>query len=309
VSAGVAIFPEDGADVDTLMRNADVAMYDAKRKGGDRVEFFSEAMKAASDRSLRVEASLRDAMSAGRLVLHWQPRVEARTLQWVGAEALVRLRDASGALVPPGEFIPVAEETGLIVELGDWVLDAACRQLAAWRDRGVRGFVGSVNVSPRQLRQGRLVDSVERALRHAGVEPSQLELEITESTFLEDDDTVREALWRLRSLGVAVSIDDFGSGYSSLGYLTRVPITAVKIDASFVRMIGAQRGAIAAAIIDMSHHLGFRAVAEGVETVEEERFLRIRGCDFLQGFRYARPQPAEQLEADDAFARWLARRG
>jgi diguanylate cyclase (GGDEF)-like protein len=309
VSAGVAIFPEDGTDVDTLMRNADVAMYDAKRKGGDRLEFFSEAMKAASDRSLRVEASLREALAGGRLVLHWQPRVEARALQWVGAEALVRLRDAAGALVPPGEFIPIAEETGLIVEVGDWVLGAACRQLAAWRDRGARGFVGSVNVSPRQLRHGRLVDSVERALRHAGLEPSLLELEITESLFLEDDEIVRDALWRLRSLGVGVSIDDFGSGYSSLGYLTRVPIAAVKIDATFVRMIGAQRGAIAAAIIDMSHHLGFRVVAEGVETIEEERFLRIRGCDFLQGFRYARPQPAEQVEADDGFARCVARRG
>jgi diguanylate cyclase (GGDEF)-like protein len=308
-SAGVAVFPDDAMDVDTLIRNADVAMYSAKRQGGNRLEFFSEAMKSAADLSLRVEASLRDAIAEGRLALHWQPRVDARSLCWVGAEALVRLREKDGTLVPPGDFIPVAEETDLIVEIGDWVLDTACRQLARWRDQGVRDFVGSVNISPRQLRRGRLLESVECALRRAGLEPSLLELEITESIFLEDATVVRDALSRLRGLGVRVSIDDFGSGYSSLGYLTRVPIAAVKIDASFVRMIGAERGAIAAAIIDMSHHLGFRVVAEGVETVEEERFLRIRGCDFLQGFRYARPQPPEQLEADAAFARRAARSG
>jgi diguanylate cyclase (GGDEF)-like protein len=298
-SIGIAAWPLDGDDVDTLLRNADSAMYHAKEHGRGRYQFYTESMNAAALRRLEIEQRLRAGISRGELEVHYQPKLDLRSQRVAGFEALVRWRDPERGLVPPGEFIAVAEQSGLIVAIGSCVLEQACRQIARWeQDRG--GPPGpwrvSVNVSARQFESGDLVETVRRVLAETGAPASRLELEITESTVMHDEKSVIATLARLRALDVAVSLDDFGTGYSSLSYLRMLPVDTLKIDMAFVRNIAHsdEDAALTAAIVSMGKARGLRVIAEGVETIEQRRLLASFGCDEIQGFLIAAALPADQ---------------
>jgi diguanylate cyclase (GGDEF)-like protein len=293
-SIGIAVFPTDGADKDALFRNADLAMDHAKEEGRDNHQFFSASMNEVALERMQVERALGEALNHDGLVLHYQPQVETGTGRILGAEALVRMRGPDGELLPPGRFIDVAEESGLIVPLGDWVLHEACAQFARWRAEGWSDARIAVNVSTVQLRNRSFIASVERALSDAGLEPQSLELELTEGVFIEERG--RALLRELRDRGIAIAIDDFGTGFSSLGYLNRLPVDVLKIDRSFIAEIDRGGGGIVAAIVAMAHELGCSVVAEGVETEAELDFLRAHGCDVLQGFHLGRPVEAEQFQ-------------
>ena len=285
---GIAVFPDDGRDAESLIRNADAAMYHAKELGRANYQFFTEQMNQAASRRLALESELRRALAKEELVLHYQPIVEAASGKPAGHEALVRWQHPERGLVAPGEFIPLAEETGLILRIGEWVLREACR----WAMRGTRkGRPVAVNLSPRQFNDPRLADHVARALKDSGLPPRMLELEITESTAMQQTDATLAALQGLKALGVSIAIDDFGTGYSSLAYLRRFPVDRLKIDRTFVADIGVDDpSAIVPAIIALAHALGLRVVAEGVETEAQRRFLESCGCDYLQGFLLGKPQ-------------------
>jgi EAL domain-containing protein (putative c-di-GMP-specific phosphodiesterase class I) len=290
-SIGIAIFPTDGDDSASLFRKADMAMHYAKERGRDNYQYFSSSMNEAALRAMGIEKSLAEALEQNRMLLHYQPLVRADSGEVVGAEALVRMQDPGGELVPPGEFIPVAEESGLIVPLGAWVLRTACSQLARWHAEGWESGRISVNISAQQLRQRSFLHLVRGALNQAGVDPSFLEVEITESVLLEERGV--EVLRELQKMGISIAIDDFGTGFSSLGYLNRVPADVLKIDRCFVSEIAEGGAPIVAAITAMAHELGCSVVAEGVETEREIAFLRAHECDLLQGFHCGRPVPAE----------------
>ena len=242
-------------------------------------------------KGLTIEKSLSDALEQKRMLLQYQPLVHSDSGKIVGAEALVRMRKPGGGLVPPGEFIPIAEESGLIIPLGAWVLRAACSQLARWRAEGWESGRISVNISAQQLRQKGFLHLVKGALNQADLDPRSLEIEITESVLLEEHGV--EVLKELQPLGISIAIDDFGTGFSSLSYLNRTPADVLKIDRSFVSEIEKGGAPIVAAITAMAHELGCSVVAEGVETEQETAFLRSHGCDILQGFHCGRPVPAE----------------
>jgi diguanylate cyclase (GGDEF)-like protein len=293
-SLGIALSPEDGGDVDSLLRHADIAMYQAKESGGNSYRFFQPEMTESSQRRLELEQSLRLAVERKEFVLHYQPQYDLATDRISGMEALVRWQHPELGLVPPDRFIPVAEETGLIDPLGDWVLETACAQNRAWQDEGLPRIPVAVNLSARQFRNHRPVDRVRHALRASGLDAEYLDLEITESVVMDDADRACETLVRLRDIGVSVSIDDFGTGHSSLGYLKRFPVQRLKIDKTFIRTLlsDPRDAAITEAIIAMAHSLDMRAVAEGVETREQLDYLRTPGCDEVQGFLLSRPLPA-----------------
>jgi diguanylate cyclase (GGDEF)-like protein len=297
-SIGIALFPNDGSDPDTLLRSADVAAYHAKELGRDLYQFFSESMNERATRNMRLESGLRAGIERGELTLHYQPQFDARTGRIVAAEALVRWRSPDYGLIPPGDFIPLAEESGLIVPLGEWVLRTACGQTRVWRDAGLPEIRIAVNVSSHQVQKGGLRETVERALRHARLDASLLEIEITESALIGDAPEIVETLSELRSMGVRLALDDFGTGYSSLSHLVRFPFDALKIDRCFVNEIGTdgQGNAIIAAVVAMAQRLQLTVTAEGVETPEQREFLRIEGCDLLQGFLTGRPVEADVLE-------------
>jgi EAL domain-containing protein (putative c-di-GMP-specific phosphodiesterase class I) len=288
--------PEDG--VEELLRNADLAMYRAKARGKGRYELFEPAMHEAVRRRLAMEAELRAAVEAdaGELVVHYQPIARFDTADVTGFEALVRWRHPRRDLVSPTEFIPIAEETGLIVPLGAWVLRQACREARTFDDGHV---VVRVNVSARQLTDPGLADVVAEALADSGLPAERLCLEVTESVVMEDAERSIAALEALRALGVSVALDDFGTGYSSLSYLRRLPIDGLKIDRSFIRGLGheAEDESIVASVIDLARSLGVEVTAEGVETAEQHERLRAGGCDTMQGFLFARPQPAADVAA------------
>jgi EAL domain-containing protein (putative c-di-GMP-specific phosphodiesterase class I) len=268
-------------------------MHHAKARGRDNHQFFSASMNEAALRAMEIEKSLSEALEQDRMLLHYQPLVRADSGQVVGSEALVRMRNAGGDLVEPGEFIPIAEESGLIIPLGAWVLRAACSQLARWHAEGWESGRISVNISAHQLRQKGFIHLVKGALNQAGLDPRSLEVEITESMLLEEQGV--EVLKGLQSLGISIAIDDFGTGFSSLSYLNRTPANVLKIDRSFVSEIAKGGAPIVAAITAMAHELGCSVVAEGVETEQEVAFLRQYGCDVLQGFHCGRPVPAEDF--------------
>ncbi|MGH8740883.1 MAG: putative bifunctional diguanylate cyclase/phosphodiesterase [Burkholderiales bacterium] len=296
-SAGISLYPQDGTDVDTLLKNADTAMYRAKEHGRSNFQFFTSEMNERVTERLAMEGALRRAIERGEFLLHYQQRVELRSGALVGAEALVRWLHPEWGLVRPARFIPLAEETGLIVPVGELVLREACRQARAWLDEGLRPGVVSVNLSARQFRQEGLVRMVSRVLEETGLEPQHLELELTESMVMHNVDVAIATLQGLKSLGVALSVDDFGTGYSSLAYLRNLPIDKLKIDRSFVRDIGtgeqAEDGVLAQAIISLGHNLHLHVVAEGVETDPQVRFLKRHKCDEVQGFFYGEPvEPA-----------------
>jgi len=292
LSIGASVFPRDGEQFDLLLRNADAAMNRVKAAGGGGFQFYAAAMtKEATDR-VEIEGALRGAEARGELQLHYQPQVELATGRAIAAEALMRWTHPQRGPVPPGQFVPIAEQSDLIVSLGEWALQESCRQLRAWNNPGLRV---AVNVSPRQFRSPGFVEAVARALRAAGIEGHRLEIELTEGVLIEDRDAAVAILERLKLTGVQIAIDDFGTGYSSLSYLSGLPIDCLKIDRAFVIRIGkgGRDAAIVQAIISLAHSLGMRVLAEGVETAEQADFLRAHGCDEAQGYLFARPCAAE----------------
>ncbi len=296
-SIGIALYPEDGGDTETLLRHADAAMYRAKTDGRNRYHFFSAASDEAAIARHTFDRDLRGALAQGDIMLHYQPRVCARTGGIIGTEALVRWRKAGGVLVPPGSFIPLAEACGLMVALGRYVLREACRQNKRWQDLGVANIPVSVNISAAQLCDSQLVPTIAEALAESGLDPRYLELEITETTAMSDADATLSILEQIKRLGVSVAIDDFGTGYSSLSYLKRFPVDTLKIDQSFIRDVGNNAGdyAIVAAIVNVAKALSMRVVAEGVESVDQEAGLLALGCEEMQGYYYARPDSAERV--------------
>jgi diguanylate cyclase (GGDEF)-like protein len=295
-SIGIAVYPDHGEDVETLVKHADRAMYHAKGKGRNNYQYFSKALDEGALKRLTMESHLRVAIDTEAIQLHYQPRVEIASGSITGAEALVRWSHPSLGAIPPKDFIPLAEETGLIVPLGDWILRRACATMRTWLDAGHDDIRVSVNVSTVQFRDPDFIANVSRALAEAGLDPGHLELEITESLVLQDDETTATILGELRAMGLRIALDDFGTGYSSLSYLSRFPLDILKLDRSFVRdvtMNASARG-IAAAVISMAHVLGLRVVAEGVDQEEQVRFLKEQGCDELQGFLFSGP-----LDPDD----------
>ncbi|MFL9929589.1 EAL domain-containing protein [Paraburkholderia sp. RL18-103-BIB-C] len=289
-SIGISLFPEDGQDVATLMRNADSAMYHAKQRGRNNFQFFTAELNQHLQRRFTIEQSLRRALAADELSLVYQPIVDSHDGRTIGAEALLRWYNTELGNVSPGEFIPVAEDAGLIVEIGEWVLARACAQVAQWRRTLAPQLIVAVNLSPRQFNDG-LLERVERCLSESGLEPAALELEITERLLMLDSDTVLPMLNALNEMGVRISVDDFGTGYSSLSYLKRFPLHNLKIDRSFVAGLPDHRDSIAItqAVVAMAHSLGMNVTAEGVETAEQAAFLRAIDCDKQQGYLYSRP--------------------
>ncbi len=314
-SIGIACYPHDGGDVATLLKNADTAMYHAKAAGRARYQMFSEEMLRKANEKLELENALRRALARGEFAMHYEPQVSLQTGEVLGAEALIRWAHPERGSVSPGDFIPVAEETGLIVPIGEWTLRTACSEGRQIQTRLGQALSIAVNLSPRQFAQPNLIDLVQDACREAMFDPRHLILEITEGTLMNRSEQTIEVLQRLRQLGVRVAVDDFGTGYSSLSYITRFPIDLLKIDRSFVRDINHDPAdaAVASAIIAMAHGLGISVVAEGVETVEQLRMLRERACDAaqgyfiglgapaatftVQGYLFTQALPAEQLPA------------
>ncbi len=296
-SLGIAVYPRDGETADTLLQYADTAMYRAKADGGNAMAFFTPEMMRALTERLQLEAGLRRAIELGELRVHFQPIIDAGSGRVVSAEALVRWQDPERGLVSPLEFIPIAEETGLIVPLGDWVLREACTQARAWQDLGLGSISVAVNLSVRQFAAPTLDESVARALEASGCPASLLHLEITESSIMDQIEQAMTTMYRLIALGLHLTIDDFGTGYSSLSQLKRLPVTTLKIDRAFVRDIQreVEDDVFVDAILTLARKLGLRTVAEGVETEEQLGFLASRGCDAYQGFLFSRPLAAEAM--------------
>ena len=294
-SIGISVYPRDGTDVQTLLKDADAAMYRAKEGGKNRFEFFTDEMNAAAVRRLQFENMLRQALARREFVLYYQPQADIDTGRIVGVEALVRWQHPELGMVSPAEFIPLMEETGLIVPLGEWILETACRQAIAWHAAGLPELRMAVNVSVKQFMQPELAHVVERILRETGLASSMLKLELTESLFMQETEIVGEVIQALRKLGVRLSVDDFGTGYSSLSYLRRFPVTSVKIDQSFVRSINTDpaSAALVRSIIGMAHELQLRVIAEGVETEGHLHFLANHHCDEIQGYLLSQPMPAD----------------
>jgi diguanylate cyclase (GGDEF)-like protein/PAS domain S-box-containing protein len=297
VSVGLALYPLDGDDAETLIKNAGAAMHFAKDQGRDNYQFYSRAMNATALEKLSMEAQLRKALERDELLLHYQPKIRPKTGEIVGLEALIRWKHPELGLVPPAQFIPLAEETGLIVPIGEWVLLNACRQNQDWQRLGYPPVHVAVNIASLHFRQGTLGQSVATALQKSGLHPSWLELEVTESMLMDSAETTLATLSTLKGMGVRLAIDDFGTGYSSLSYLKRFPLDALKIDRSFVKDLprDAEDAAIAKAIIAMAHSLKLEVVAEGVETAEQLAFLQQHGCDLVQGFLFGKPVAAAAL--------------
>ena len=295
-SIGIAVFPEDGEDIDTLLMHADTAMYKAKEQGGSSYQTYSRSMNASALQRLTLENALRRALEREEFELHYQPIMEARTSAPVGAEALVRWRHPELGLLLPSEFIPLAEENGLIVPLGEWVLQAACAQNRAWQDAGIPPIRVVVNLSSRQLKRS-LPETIARILQRTGLEARYLGLELTESLLVNHDREDTDTLHALRAMGLHLAVDDFGTGYSSFSYLKHLPLDTLKIDRSFVREIttSPDDAAITTAIIAMAHALGLRVVGEGIETEAQREVLRRQGCDAMQGYLFSRPVPPAEL--------------
>ena len=296
-SIGIALFPRDGTSAEELLKRSDVAMYQAKKNGRDDQQFYSAESETRISAGLDLEARLRRAMEHGDLELHYQPQVGFNDGEIKSVEALVRWNNAELGWVPPAEFIPLAEETGLIHPIGAWVLETACAQAKAWQDAGLRPIRMCINVSARQLNHG-LVETISRVLAQTRVSPSSLELEITESVMVHRDPDTEAALQALRALGIGFAIDDFGTGYATFDYLKRFPVRTLKLDGSFVRGVceNADDVAIVVASVSLARSLNLRVVAEGVETAMQHAHLRKLGCDDCQGYHMFRPLPAPALE-------------
>jgi diguanylate cyclase (GGDEF)-like protein len=293
ISIGIVVSQGEPTPVDALIRSADAAMYAAKRLGGNRSELYDAALRANFRRRREIEDALREATLRGEMELHYQPVVRPIDGSVAGFEALLRWERADGSLIAPADFIPIAEETGLIVPIGDWVIEQACDQLGAWQRQGIDGPWISINVSVLQLQHGAVLQTFERAFARTGADPSRIVMELTESALVNEDDAGSAQLARLRELGVRVAIDDFGTGYSGLAYLRKLPVDMIKIDQSFVAEIvtDATASAVLLAIVQLAHVLGYEIIAEGAETGSEVDVLRTLDCDYIQGFYYAQPAP------------------
>ncbi len=303
-SIGVAMYPTDGKAFESLSKSADVAMYRAKREGRNTYRFFTQEMQDRSARQIQLEAMLRHAIKRDELSLHYQPQIDLASGDCVGVEALLRWKNPELGQISPGEFIPLAEETGLILPIGEWVLNTAARQMRAWLDAGSPIKLVAVNVSAVQLRQKDLPDVISRCLADADLPAEYMELELTESAAFANPELAFAMLAQLRSRGLMLSIDDFGTGYSSLSYLRRIEIDKLKIDQSFVRDLGKdpEDETLVNAIISMARSLRLKTIAEGVETVEQLEYLRRQGCNEVQGYYFSKPLPAPELDA------WLRQR-
>ena len=300
-SIGVAVYPEDGDNHDDMLKKANKAMYSAKEAGRNTYHFFTGRMNSDSLEHLRIAHNMRHALQNEEFVLHYQPQIDLASGQLIGAEALIRWNHPTEGLVPPGRFIPVAEQTGLIVQMGEWVLEEACHQAVAWQGAGLLPLVMAVNVSAVQFRRGNMEQSVRNAIAHSGLDPEFLEIELTESALMGDMELMLDLVRRLKEIGLKLAIDDFGTGYSSLTYLKKFKADRLKIDQSFVRDMAddPDDAAIVHAIIQMGRTLNLRTIAEGVETDRQVEILRSMECDGVQGYHFARPMPA------DAFAEFV----
>ena len=297
-SIGISCYPQDGDDPDALLRCADTAMYKAKASGRSTFHVYTPELNQAISERLELENSLRHALERDEFRVYYQPRIEVASSRIIGAEALIRWDCPGKGLIPPDSFISIAEETGLIIPIGQWILQEACRQNSAWQQAGLPPISVSVNLSPIQFRHAGLVQSVAAALQQANLDPACLELELTESFVMHDAERINIAMQSLKALGVDIAVDDFGTGYSSLSYLKRFPVDRLKVDKSFVRDIDSDPddAAIVRAIITLGHALGLKVVAEGVETRAHLEFLQQHGCDELQGYYFSRPVPAHDME-------------
>ncbi|MBS4096284.1 MAG: EAL domain-containing protein [Sulfuricella sp.] len=298
-SIGIAIYPQDGTDADSLLHNADAAMQRAKERGGGTSQFYTENLDLRAREQLSLESSLHQALERGEFTLYYQPQVNAKNERIVGVEALLRWFHPEQGEIPPSRFIPVAENSGMIVAIGEWVLHAACTQARAWIAAGLPAVRIAVNISARQLEHPGLVASVAEALASSGLDPKMLELELTESMLVKNAEEVIAVILALKALGVQLSLDDFGTGFSALSYLARLPLDTLKIDRSFVAGIGegAVNGNISAAIIALARSLKLRVIAEGIETKEQADFLLAHDCDEFQGYFFSHPLPAEECAA------------
>jgi diguanylate cyclase (GGDEF)-like protein len=297
-SIGISIYPCDGQDTTELVRNADAALHHAKNEGRNNFQYYAAQMNATARQRLTLETELRRALTRKEFTLHYQPKIALASGKIAGMEALLRWQNPERGLVAPGEFIPLLEETGLILPVGEWVLHAACEQARAWQEGGFPGVRIAVNLSALQFRQPNLAATIEYMLRRNGLDPGSgsLELELTESMLMRSADEAVTTLNQLQEMGVQLSIDDFGTGYSSLSYLKSFPINSLKIDQSFVRDITCRDGgAVVSAIIALGHSLGLKVIAEGVETSEQLGYLRKAGCDEVQGYLFSRPVPASEM--------------
>ena len=297
-SIGIAVFPDDGKDVQTLLKHADTAMYAAKASGRNRYRFFSEDMNQRAQARLRIESGLRQALAENQLSLAWQPQYDLNSRRLVGVEALLRWRHPELGDIPPARFIPVAEESGFIHEIGSWVLATACSQAREWMRRGLPPMRVAVNLSTNQFREPGIIQLVRETLARTGLPADLLELEITESVLMDDANAAMGTLLALRDDGVHLAIDDFGTGYSSLMYLKKLPVGRIKIAREFVKDITTEPSdaAIARTVINMARSLNMKAIAEGVETVEQAKFLKRLDCPEVQGFYFCPPVTAAELE-------------
>jgi diguanylate cyclase (GGDEF)-like protein len=298
VSIGISLYPDDGADAPTLLKNADAALYRAREQGGDNYQFYTADMNARAMKRLTLENSLRRALERSEFEVYYQPVLDINTRKIVGMESLLRWHHPELGLVQPAEFIPLAEDTGMIVPIGEWVLHTACGQSKSWQEAGFAPLSLAVNLSARQFQQQNLAEMVVRILQETGLNAHDLELELTESSIMKNAESAVRTLGELKAMGVKIAIDDFGTGYSSLGYLKRLPIDTLKIDRSFVSDVTTDPddAALVMAIITLAHNLRLKVIAEGVDTEEQLRFLHLLRCDEWQGYLFSRPLPVEAFE-------------
>jgi predicted signal transduction protein with EAL and GGDEF domain len=303
-SIGVSVYPKDGTTPESLLKHADVAMYSAKAKGKNNYQFYDASMHKPMTERLALEASMRSALENNEFVLFYQPKVPVQGQQRIEFEALMRWKHPEKGMISPALFIPMAEDTGYIQQLGDWALETACLQLDIWNSKGYRNVSISVNLSPMQLNFGNPLQTLERCLHQFAIDPAQLELEITESSLMQNESHAIDILCKLKDLGVRIALDDFGTGYSSLAYLRRFPIDTLKIDRSFIRDLEQDPESVLVleSIIGLAQNLKLEIVAEGIETERQRDMLQERGCDFIQGFYYAKPcEPAESMQFFDRY--------
>ncbi|HEU5281932.1 MAG TPA: EAL domain-containing protein [Gammaproteobacteria bacterium] len=296
-SIGISVFPNDGHSLEDLQKNADMAMYKSKRNGGGVFHFYSHEMDTAANEHIRLEAALRKGIQNNELILHYQPQLDLKDGKIKRVEALIRWESPELGLVNPGAFIPLAEETGLIMPIGEWALHEACRTAKAWIDAGYEPISVAVNVSPKQFRYQDIASIAKEALTKTGLPPECLEVEITETAVMDNVENAIEKLKSLRDMGIHISVDDFGTGYTSISYLKQYPINTLKIDQAFIKGIPRNQHdvGITTAVIALGHNLGLEIVAEGVETIEQMQFLSEHGCDFIQGYYISRPLPANKI--------------
>jgi EAL domain-containing protein (putative c-di-GMP-specific phosphodiesterase class I) len=296
-SIGMSVYPDDGADAETMIKNADTAMYQAKENGRQSYQFFEPAMNMRAVERQFIDEGLRRALERHEFALHYQPKIDLKTGEITGAEALIRWTHSMRGPISPAQFIPVAEERGLILPIGAWVLREACKQARAWADAGLPAITMAVNVSAMEFRDQKFLERVFAVLRETGMDPKYLELELSESALMKRVESTATILQNLRACGVKVAVDDFGTGYSSLSYLRTFPVDALKIDRSFIRQISTAGDdtAIVKAVIGMARSLKLRVIAEGVETLEEVAFLRAYRCDEAQGHYFSPPVLPQQL--------------